>query len=203
MPGDYDALLNELEGILAKAQPIEGADDEEADRKIAEAAGDSKPKSGRDDEEEEEEEEGFFKSFRVRLPDGTEADAYDATAMMKALHRANTRLGREVDSLRKRLAEADRVIHRFPDMLKALTDRVAEQGDALRALRDQPAGRRAITAAPGIGNTGKSTREEVMAKAMDAFRAGRISGNDVAVAEARLNHGVPLPDNLARAIGVA
>jgi hypothetical protein len=183
---EFDKLHAELDAILAKALPInvkpegEGEDDETREG------------------EGEGEDEDMMKSFRVTLDDGREVEAYDATAMMKAMHTTTTAHASALASVRADLSAAHKVITKQTEMLKAIGERISEQGEMLKALREQPAGRKsaATHAAPAGG--GEMKRDDVLAKAMSAQQSGRLSAHDVASIEARLNNGVPLrPEHLA------
>ena len=199
MPGEYDKLEQELDAILAKAAPVDDADD-----KIEAAADGADLPGGEDkrDDKEDEAGESFMKSFQVTLESGEVAEAYDATAMLKAMHAQARRQADTITALQAKLDGADRVLAKLPEMLKALTRQIAEQGDLIKALREAPGGRRSVTAAPGAAPA-KASRGEILAKALDAQTAGRIGGFEVAQIEARLNQGKDIPDHLARAINAA
>lgn len=199
MPGEYDKLEQELDAILAKAAPVE-----DPDEKI-EAAADGADMPGADDKQEDEDAEGaesFMKSFRVTLESGEEAEAYDATLMVKAMHAQATRQAATIADLQARLAGADKVLAKLPEMMKALTAQIAEQGTLIKALREAPAGRQSVTVTPG-GTPTKATRGDILAKALDAQKDGRIGGFEVASIEAHLNQGKAIPAHLARAINAA
>lgn len=183
---DYEKLQSELDSILAKAQPVEGDDD----KMIAAAAGDEQ--GHEEDEEGEEGEKDILKSFAVTLENGERVEAYDATAMLKAMHGQASRQADTITQLQRRLAGADAVIQKMPTLLKAMQEQLAAQGEMLKALRGEPAGRRTVTQAAAPPAPTKMARGELMAKALGAQRAGRLSMGDVAVIEARVNAGVEL-----------
>lgn len=201
---EYDRLMAELDTILAKAQPI----GDEDDARIAEAAGDEPTDTLEDPDadpamDEEGEGEDFMKSFAVTLENGEQVEAYDATAMLKSMHGVARRQAETLSELRGRLAGADKVMAKQAELLKALTGRVNEQAGLIKALREQPGGRRTVTSAPPSAAAKPAARGEILAKALDAQRAGRIGSMDVAAIEARLNNGLPIPDHLTRAITAA
>lgn len=195
---DYEKLTAELDEILAKAQPVEG--DADADKKIAAAAEDGQGDGQGDGEDEDAEE--FMKSFNVTLESGEKVEAYDATALLKAMHGQSRRQAETIADLQARLAGADAVIQKVPTLLKAMQQQLAEQHDMLKALREQPGGRKSLTQTTSPNQPAKPTRGEVMLKALGAQKAGRLSVHDVSVIEARLNNGIDLdPRHLAAMAG--
>lgn len=203
MAGEYDKLMSELDEILAKAQAVD------TDEKI-EAAADGQDMPGAadkdadpdDDAAEDQDGESFMKSFRVTLEDGTEQEAYDATAMMKAMHVTARRQAETIDALQARVKEQDAVIQRLPDMLKAMQGQIASQADMLKALREAPGGRKTTTQAP-VATPQTTTRGDILAKALSLQTAGKIGSTEVAVIEARLNARMQLPNDLAALISAA
>lgn len=183
MATEYDKLVSELDDILAKAQPVEDGDDE----KIAAAAGEDENDKNDGDHDEDD----ILKSFAVTLENGETVEAYDATALLKAMHSQARRQGETIAQLETRLAGADAVIQKVPTLLKAMQEQLATQADMLKALREQPGGRKAVTQASGA-TADKMSRGDVMAKALGAQRAGRLSMGDVAAIEARINNGLEL-----------
>ncbi len=209
MPGEYESLMSELDQlgeVLAKAQPVQVDEDEAikqaADGRDTPGAGD-KDDAGKDDGDDDA--GGMFKSFQVTLEDGTVQEAYDATAMMKSLHGTISRQADTIAGLESRIAQQDGLLRKVPALLKSMGDRLAEQGEMLRALREAPAGRRSVTEAPQAraATPAAMPRGEVLAKCLAAVAAGRLSPTDAAVAEARLNDGIALPQHIQSAIAAA
>jgi hypothetical protein len=187
---EFDKLHAELDAILAKAMPIANKTDEDDADRDAETRGEGEGKGAED--------EDMMKSFRVTLDDGREVEAYDATAMMKAMHTTTTAHASALAAMRADLAAAHNVVGKQTQMLKAIADQLAEQGAMLKALREQPAGRKSAAANPTPAGGGTMDRETVLAKALSAQKSGALSSMDVATIEARLNGGVPLrPEHLA------
>ena len=181
---EFEKMMEDINNVLAKAQAVESDDAEGADEKIADAAGDDK-----------DDPEAIMKSFAVTLADGTEAEAYDATAVLKAM-------GATLAATRE---DNKRLTGQMEAMAKAmttLTNTVASQATMLKSLGSQPAGRRSVaqdtTPPPQALN-----RQDVLAKAMTAMQAGKIGSLEVSSIETRLNKGLALTPELARAIGVA
>lgn len=200
----FDELLGELE-TLAKAQPADGDD------KIVAAAGEGGGQGGAGEPDGDEGagegmgdgdgDEGkgkpmMAKSFRVKLADGTEVDAQDGTEMVKALE---SRIEANETVLAKALETA-------VSMLKSQGEQIAALSSKIKAMGSEGKGRKAVltvTEKPAAGgDLAKSTveqgmkPEEFMAKALSAQRDGRLTGIEVATAEAYLNRGQPVPANI-------
>ena len=186
-PTNFDALIAEIDG-LAKAMPTRD------EAKIAAAAGVDPAAAGGDAPAVEapasEDEPGMAKSFKVTLEDGTEVDAMDGAALVKALTDRTERL-------EGNLAKA----------LTSLTTLVKSQGEELAKLRTSAAPRKTvltITEKPAAtlakSEPANISTDEFMAKAMTAFTAGKITGRDVAIAEQSINAGQQPPADLIRTI---
>ncbi|HEY0206514.1 MAG TPA: hypothetical protein VGC15_20470 [Acetobacteraceae bacterium] len=197
---DFDALLAEL-GTMSKAmQPtgdakVEGAA-KEAGAKMPEGAeGDDENK------EDEQDDEMFGKSFQVTLSDGSVQEAFDGTEMMKALAGTVASLRTEQESTGTELSKA---------LLFAtsLTQIVQHQGEMLKSLRadlaavsTQGRGRQAAVTVLDKGNgtpapVAAAQPAEIMAKAMTAFHAGSLTGQEVARLEAHFGRGLPAPADI-------
>lgn len=204
---DFAALLAELEP-LAKAMPKadcddkkagegDAADDKAGDDKIAAAAADGAA-------EGDDGEEPFGKSFKVTLDDGTEVDAFDGTAMMKALHGQIEILQADRDGMFKALTAATEAV-------KFAREAIGEQGALIKslqgevaALRNTGSGRRSVVSVLEKPNTtvpaGKPdplTPATYMAKALSLQGQGKLSAVDIARGEAHLNKFGQLPAELA------
>ena len=210
---EFDKLLAELDELsLAKSQTgqmemfgkadkpsaqkgDEDEDDDDAWDKFAE---------DEDEDDDDENEKPMGKSFSVTLPGGEEVEALDGTLLVKALR---DDLLSSQGEVRTSLNQIGEVLQRTTAMLKSL----ASDNAALRAEVDSLAtagrGRKsslsvhekpATAVAPAQA---APSRKEILAKAMDAMNAGRISGYEVALAEGCLNRGQALPEALAARIG--
>ncbi len=195
----FEELLGELE-TLAKAQ--QGGDD-----KIVAAAGGTKGQGEGGVEESEEEKAArlaaeagsgdgapMAKSFTVKLPDGTEVEAQDGTAMVKAL---SDRIEANEGQVLKALSTA-------VSLLKSLSDRVA-------ALSNEGRGRKAmltVTEKPAGGEAALTksqateglSAEQFLLKAQDCMKAGRLTGGELMQAEAFINRNLPPPDAIVRKV---
>lgn len=195
----FDELLGELE-TLAKAQPAGEGDD-----KIVAAAaegggqGTGEEESEGGDVEGEAEGEGMAKSFEVTLADGTKVQAQDGTALLKALE------GR-VDETESTMAKALGVA---VDLIKSQGAQIAALKASVKAISSEGKGRKAVLSVadkPVAGTLAKSegadaiSPDQFMAKALDAQKAGRLTGLDVSTAEACLNRGQQVPANIVSAV---
>lgn len=196
----FDELLGELE-TLAKAQPADDGDD-----KIVAAAADGGGQvDGKPDGDEGmggagdgdgDEGKPMTKSFKVTLADGSVVEAQDGTELVKALQ--------------DRVEETEGVLAKALDtavaLIKSQGEQIAALSGKVKALSSEGKGRKAVLSVvekPAAGtDLAKSTAEqgmkpeEFMAKALDAQRDGRLTGIEVATAEAYLNRGQPVPANI-------
>ncbi|CAB4137382.1 hypothetical protein UFOVP326_25 [uncultured Caudovirales phage] len=213
--GEFAALLGELDMMKAQAMPPGKGGDDDAERVQAAAA--DADNDGQDDEDKDGEGEGegegegapFGKSFQVTMPDGTIQEAYDGTAMMKALHDEVQRLGGDlsgqVDAFTKALGT-------MTDIIKGQAATIAAQGTMLKSLRadvakfgGQGAGRKAVVnvhdkpAATGAAPASDDASPDMVKSwALDAQLAGKITGFDVARIAVRVDNGEKLdPATLA------
>ena len=138
----------------------------------------------KEEEEEEEENEYFGKALTLTTPDGAALTAYDATALLKGVH--------------QRLSALE------SDLLKTVqvqTDLIKSLSADLTALKEQGRGRKSVLnlhEKPGHYATTSSVEPRaVLAKALSAQKAGRLTGADVARIETYLGRGEAIPADLA------
>lgn len=221
---EFQKLLGELEELSAagnedvtKSMATDGDDDAgaegegegaEDDAAIAaaaadgEAAGEAADAAGEGEGEGEGDELG--KSLTVIGENGEEEEAIDATDLLKSL-----------------VAKAEHFDGVEQDLLKGLTlvtDLVKSQAAEIGSLKGQLAtlagagrGRRAVVSvserpalAKSLGADGAVEGDapegipanEFMAKAMDAFSAGKITGGEVSRAESYINRGLDVPASI-------
>lgn len=200
---EFDKLLGELE-TLAKAQPAGNGDDKIV--AAAAAAGQGEGEEMSDEERAAAEAaaaggEGgdMAKSFEVTLADGTKVQAQDGTALVKALQD-------RVEATEGVLAKA---LETAVDMLKSQGARLAAAEAVIAKMSSEGKGRKAVLTVvekPSATSMAKSQAEEgmkpeeFMAKALDAQKLGRITGMDVAVAEANLNRGQEVPADIIKRV---
>lgn len=223
---DFADLLVELEDLQKARMPAEkdvGNGDGDAGEGTsatskkdgkAPAVGDAKDdknikaaaKDGQD--EGAKDEESFGKAFKVKLEDGTETEAFDGTAMLKALHDENGDLRETIGDLQKGFELAI-------DVIKNLRTTAGEQGALLKSLGTKVSGlstagtgrRTMLTIAekltpgtPGAApDDGKPTAGAVMMKAQFMARKGDLDWGSLPRIEAYQGRGQLAPaDLLAR-----
>lgn len=221
---DFDKLMGELnqlaadQGELAKALPADDGKDEDKIQaaaaeggldggagggEAAAGAGGEGGEGGDADDKGKGEGAPMAKSFQLTLDDGTVIEAQDGTELVKALA---DDLNTTKATMAKALGDAVGLIKGQADMIKSLSDQV-------KKLSGEGRGRKAVLSvvekpAPGAGaaTMAKSqqaegvTPEIFFAKALDAQKAGRISGTDIAVAESCLNRGQAIPETIVQRV---
>jgi hypothetical protein len=123
---DFAALLDDLETLQKASAPSKEDEGKGDDKKIAAAAADCDKDGDKDDKGEE-----FGKAFKVTLADGTEAEAFDGTAMLKALHTEHTKLAEVVEAQR---ADMQKAMEILVAVAKDQRKTIADQADLLKAL---------------------------------------------------------------------
>lgn len=212
---EFSALLAELEAAEPLAKSM-GTDDGAGDEKIQAAAeeGASEGEGGEGEGEGNENGEGegdetFGKSFQVTLANGTTAEVFDGTAMMKSLLAENAGLKEQGETLMKAMTAA---IGHITD-LRAVVGNQDAMIKSLRAdfakLAAQPAGRKAVLSVhekPGPAGTEKPAtldRGEVMSKALSAQAEGRMTALQVSRLATYVDKRQNPPADLLRLAGIA
>jgi hypothetical protein len=206
-PDEFAALIEDLN----KAYPVDAAagDDEEDESEEGgappegdeegEPDGDEADGAGGEDDDDSDADETFGKAFQVTLADGSRVEAYDGTALLKALH---TRVA-AAEATRGQTLAAMRAMRQALDRQSELIKSLAGQ---VKAIGRQGRGRKSVLDVherPGaVAEPGKTPRE-ILAKALAAQKAGRITGEDVAVAEGYVNSGREIPATLKQRIEAA
>lgn len=197
--GELNELAAEQE-TMTKALPAEDGKDDEKIQAAAEDGGGSeqadKAKETLDLDRENDDADGgadkpMAKSFTLKLEDGTEVEAQDGTALVKAL---TERMDATEQVMGKALETAVGLIKGQGELIKSLTEQV-------KKLSGEGRGRKAVVSvsektAPATMAKSEPqgmTGEQFMAKAMDAMKAGRITALDVSLAETCLNRGEKVP----------
>lgn len=210
----FDKLMQELGSLsadqeqMAKAIPADDGKDEE---KIQAAAadgglgdGDADDKGGKPDGDADDKGDGddkpMAKSFQLTLEDGTVVEAQDGAEMVKALQ---TRIETAEGNFAKAMDAAVGLIKGQADLIKSMSDRITK-------LSSEGRGRKAVVSVvekpvPGATELKKSepagmSTNEFFAKALTAQREGRLSGTDIAIAEACLNRGEAIPSTIVQRV---
>ncbi len=209
---EFDGLLADLDR-LSKAMPAMddktiAAASEENDDEMDE---NGKPMKGKKPKPSDDDDAGYDmamgKSLRVQLDDGSEVEGIDGTELVKSLMDQNEALTARVDQIAKALTSTAAIVkglhgtgHAHASLLKSMTADLATMGN-------QGAGRRATlhvherAAAPApAAATGPAAHADVMSKALKAQAAGSLNAFDVARIETYLNRGMPLPDDMTKAL---
>lgn len=190
----YDELLDELE-TLAKAMP-------EADEKLeeeghAEPDGDEDGGPGDGDGDEpmakSDCDKPMAKSMSVTLPDGTEAEAIDGLELIKSFQ-----------------GQMDVIAEGTGKVLKSMSAHLKEQAELIKSLksdidtlRSEGRGRKTVVTMAGAPEPmakSMSTPSDILAKCLDAQKAGKLTALDVSVAEGYLNRGMQIPDRIVSVI---
>lgn len=209
-PNAFDSLIGELDTMM-KAFP----------KKEGEGDGKKKCAMGVEgcDKTGEHEHGEMKKSFSLTLADGTVVEVEDGADMLKAL---SDRFDISEEKIAHTLTTAVAIIGSQGAMLKSLNEQltaanttIVEQGTMLKSLQTEMgklaasgAGRKAVLtvtdrqAAPATATVAKNgipdgvTADTFFAKAFEKQGMGKLSGNDIALAETCLNSGMPIPENL-------
>lgn len=228
---EFATLLEELAALptLAKSEPAAAAQQaapvEGAEEAGEAAGGEAAPEAGAEGEaapaaaeegaegeaaEAAEAEPVVAKAMRVTLPDGTEAEGYDATATIEALQ---AELDGTKADLAKALAAVDeqgRVLGVSAGLVKSLHGVVLDHGATIESMRGeiaalgkQGSGRKGVVlakaapAAAPAASRGEQPYPDVMAKALALQSEGKISGADVNRVVAFVGRGLGVPEDLA------
>ncbi|NCA72559.1 MAG: hypothetical protein EOM91_21370 [Sphingobacteriia bacterium] len=187
----FDDLLAEIadeQALMTKAQSLDddGGDDDDAD--IAAMADGDADDDGIDDNEDDDpdldgdDEAPMGKSFAVQLPDGTKAEAYDGTALVKSLLMQQQQIQ----------SQSQEALTGVLSMLKSMRTTVSSQQAEIKALRkslerigEQGRGRKSkltVHEPPRVAEGEPEPTEiagTIMSKANAAFASGRINGRDL------------------------
>lgn len=217
MSGNFEALLAELNTeveSMAKALPAAddmppGDEDEgdvdtaATDKKVMAAAGDGDADDEGGEPDGDADDEGkpmMGKSMTVEI-DGKQVEAVDGTELVKSLMGQVEQLGGKLtaseDKLAKALTDTLGVVKSQGAVIKSLQDTVAKLATAGRGRKSA-----VVVHEPGVDLTKSQTAgsqlsgNEIMAKALSAQTAGRLTGIDVARVEGHLNQGMAVPADI-------
>jgi hypothetical protein len=206
----FEKLMGELSQLgtdqetMTKALP---ADDGKDEAKIQAAAaesgldgdGDADDMGGEPDGDEDDK-PAMAKSFKFTLEDGTEVEAQDGSVLVKSLQ----------DRVEKNEGQMMKALETAVGLIKGQGDLIKSMQDQIKKLSGEGRGRKAVVSvvekpSPGEGVMAKSepvgmSHDQFFAKAMVAQREGRISGTEIAMAEACLNRGEAIPQNIVQRV---
>ena len=195
----YDELLTELEN-LAKSMPEADEKLEEEDEGKKHAEPDADNMGGPSDNDEDNKmaksdcDKPMAKSMSVTLPDGSEAEAIDGMELIKSFQ---GQLDANVEGVSK-------VLSKQAELIKSLTGTVEALRGDVATLRSEGRGRKTVVtmagATPEPMAKSLSTPSDILAKCLDAQKAGKLTALDVSVAEGYLNRGMQIPDRIVSVI---
>ena len=208
----FEKLLGEIADLgaeqeaMTKALPADdGKDEENIQAAAAEGGldGDADDEGGKPDGDDDDEGNApMAKSFELTLEDGTRLVAQDGTEIVKSLR---ARVEQNEEQMSKALGSAVELIKGQSALIKSLSERVAK-------LSGEGRGRKTVVSVvekpgPGASTMAKSepaglSPEQFFVKALDAQKAGRISGTEIAVAEACLNRGEAIPASIVQRVAL-
>lgn len=211
-PTPFDTLMTELD-TMAKAFPPAKKDDGDADDKCGV---EGCTKEGKHEHE-------MKKSLTIQLADGTTAEVEDGSELLKAL---STRMDLNDKNVQSTLESAVLVIKGQGTMLKSFSEQLAaqqttigEQATLIKSLQTEVgklgsagAGRKAVlsvverrtdTATTATAKSGMPegvSPDQFFAKAFEKQGLGKLTGTDIALAEASLNSGLPIPEAIVQRV---
>lgn len=222
---DLNGVLNTEEATLAKAMQPD-ADDAADDAKIKAAAdgdadddGEPDSEDAVDDHEEPDGDEGeggegdgdgdeqpLTKAFSVTLPDGREADAFDGEALIKSFTSQLQAVRADQERALTQMAEA---LSRSTKLIKSLREQNETLAGQVAAIGQTGRGRKSalnVHERPMVGDEHLSkadvvTPSSLMAKALTAQKAGRLTGTQVAEIDAYMARGLSIPETLLARLG--
>ncbi len=201
---DFGSLLAEMEALAKShaAPPQDGAG-------AGAGAGEGQGAGGTPGTEagaENDDEELFGKSLTVKLADGTEAEALDGEAMLKALRTLrseNKALRGDVTTGQAQFGEARDAINALGGVVKAQDVLLKSLAVQLDKVSNQGRGRATTLSiaerVPGTNAPAKPSRQDILSKSLSLVGKSLVS-SDVGMIEGCLNNGVAIPDHLQRAL---
>lgn len=192
-------LLDELE-TLAKAQGAPAGPSDDDDAAIRQAAGDGDEDDDPEKKDGEGEDDAMFGKSMTAVIDGEERAVVDGTELVKALIATQESQG---EAMTKALADTVGLLKSQGAMLKAQADEIALLKADMQRLGAQGVGRKSALSvhdkpgAVGAAQEGETIgTEQLMAKAHDAFAAGRINGRELAIADVCVRQNVAIDAGL-------
>jgi hypothetical protein len=198
------------QSLAAKAGPEAEDSDEGDDADAGEGDGEGdKPKG--DQGGETNQDEPVAKSFRLTLDDGTEMEAFDGAELIKSL---NERVQAAESAQKQNEAQVLKSLNAAVDLVSAQSVQLKDQGDLIKSLQARvdalgKTGRGRVSVLtvadkPQLETVAKSQPaamggEELIAKALGAMKAGRITGLEASGIENRIRMGIAVdPELVAR-----
>lgn len=202
----FDKLIEEL-GLIAKSMSASDAEDDKNIEAAANMDGDegTNPEgmeSENGDAVDSDDDSGEMKkSFVFKTDDGEEIEAVDGTELVKSLV---ARMDESESKLGQTLTAAVELIKSQGEMIKSLNEKVVKLGGEGRGRKTvvSVVEKSATLAKGNLGEGEESiTPQNLLVKAMDAQRAGRLVATDVAIVEGCVNRGIEVPQHIVARIG--
>lgn len=152
-----------------------------------------------EDDEDDEDDDLFGKSFAVRTADGNVVRAVDGVAVISRLR---NEIRGQNEELARSLVALTKVVKKQAQMIKSLRMDLAAKAasgrgrKAVLTVHEKPAAGRQMAKSQRAEISG----EEFLLKAIDAQRNGRITGVEVAIAEAAINNRQQVPDHIVKKV---
>lgn len=205
MSSEFEKLADEL-ATLAKAQG--GAEEDKVLAAAKEAGVDTDQVGDQDGDgagdEDGDEDDVLGKSFQVIGAGGAPVKAYDATSLIKSLNDRLSGVESAVVDEEGRREHLGKSLELITDLLKSQAETIISLKKAIVEIGGQGRGRQALLTVaekpePTLAKSAQPDGidgKDFMVKALDAQRAGRITGHDVSVAEHSLNRGIAIPAHI-------
>lgn len=196
----FEELLKSLQdtadenATLAKSLPAENPEDDDETIEAAAADGDSAADENEGDADDKDK-APLAKSMAATV-DGEEVEVVDATEMIKSLV---DRVEKTDEVLAKALQTTVTALQDQQKLIKSLSDRVEQLGGQGRGRKTVITVHEKTTAQDTLAKsqtTVQPTSGQILAKALDAQKSGKLTGLDVSRVEAALNHGVGVPADI-------
>lgn len=220
MKTQFDALLGDLDAVgemhkaLEKGTEVDDEKIEAAKKGGAASEEDGEKKKTEDVEADVKSGKAsgkkapLAKSLTVTLEDGTTVEAEDGTELVKSLTESLGALTERIDSSESVLAKA---LGQTVSLLKAQSTLISDLQKQVKAIGNEGRGRKAVvslvekpTGTLAKGGDGGITPNDFMAKAESQWRAGKITGSEIAFIESAFNRGqYELPPALVSKVSAA
>lgn len=152
---------------------------------------------GGGDDDDGEDDATLGKSLQVTLENGETVDAVDGTALVKALI---ARVNRGDEALKKSISSTSRVLKGMSSLIKKQSAQILALSGQVEKIGASGSGKKSVTLAKAL-DTGAADERGMepgafMMKALEAQKAHRVTGSEVARMESYLNRGLAVPEDL-------
>ena len=138
-------------------------------------------------------------------------EVIEVDELIKSMGELNQRFDENEGLMAKALGNTLNLVKTQGEMIKSQNELIKSLSTRVDALGSQGAGRKALLVATERAQPGEHLAkslpqvdapkpQEILAKCLDAQRAGKLTGGDVARAESQLNHGVAIDPRILAVI---